>query len=349
MHIEKKVLCGLDQPYSVSAFTYEGEPCCLAASEGVDGECLILTERATYKLRGDLVGGCMNLVAVPECANTFLTIQRFYPVFRSEEAQVVLVRAGKPGPDGTVLCEVRKLCDLPFAHRIGIMGEPGSRRLVAGVLCRGKAFTDDWSQPGYVAAFPLDPQSATVGEMEMILPQLHKNHGMAVGGQSGSYGMLVSGEEGVFAVTRADDAWQAQCILPEETSDVCMADLDGDGEDEMLTIQGFHGNAFNAFKRDAQGVWRRIYTHALAFGHVLWGGRIGRHVCALSGSRAGEKELTLHVFFRAHGRIEQEESTVLDAPCAPTQVAVLPTPDGAKIYAACTQTGEIVCYTVSSL
>ena len=47
-------------------------------------------------------------------------------------------------------------------------------------------------------------------------------------------------------------------------------------------------------------------------------------MCALSGSRLGEKELTLHVFYRAHGRIGQEESTVLDAPCAPTQVAVQP-------------------------
>ena len=347
MHIEKKVLCGLDQPYSVSAFTYEGEPCCLAASEGVDGECLILTGQAVYKLRGGLVGGCMNLVAVPECENTFITIQRFYPVFKSEAAQVVLVRAGKPNPDGTVSCEVHKLCDLPFAHRIALIGEPGARMLVAGVLCRGKAFTDDWSQPGYVAAFPLNPQSATVGEMEMILPELHKNHGMAVGAQSGAYEMLVSGEEGVFSVARTNGAWQASCILPEETSDVCMIDLDGDGEDEMLSIQGFHGNAFNAFKRDEKGDWARIYTHPLAFGHVLWCGEIGRHVCALSGSRADRKELTLHVFFRAHGHIEQEESTVLDAPCAPTQVTVQPTPDGAMIYAACTQTGEIVRYAVS--
>ncbi|WP_102409664.1 hypothetical protein [Beduinella massiliensis] len=348
MQIEKKVLCSLEQPYSVSPFTYEGEACCLAASEGVDGPCCILTAQGPVTLRGALAGGCMNLVAVPECENTFLTIQRFYPVFKSEGAQVVLVRVGKRNADGTADCEVTKLCDLPFAHRIALCGEPGSRYLVAGVLCRAKAFTGDWSQPGYVAAFPLDVRAGTVGEMEMILDTLHKNHGLSVQPQSGPYELIVSGEEGVFAVSHEGGVWKTACILPQETSDVCMTDLEGDGGSDLLTIQGFHGSAFNVWGRE-DGGWQKIYTHPLAFGHVLWCGRIGRCMCALSGSRLGDKELTLHVFYRAHGRIGQEESTVLDAPCAPTQVAVQPIEGGARIYAANTEQGEIACYTVTHL
>ena len=129
---------------------------------------------------------------------------------------------------------------------------------------------------------------------------------------------------------------------------MCMTDLEGDGGSDLLTIQGFHGSAFNVWGRE-DGGWQKIYTHPLAFGHVLWCGRIGRCMCALSGSRLGDKELTLHVFYRAHGRIGQEESTVLDAPCAPTQVAVQPIEGGARIYAANTEQGEIACYTVTHL
>lgn len=345
MRIHKQLITSLDQPYSVSPFVYQGKPCCLAASEGEGGECKLLTDQAVITLRGALEGGCMNLVPVPEMPDTFLTIQRFYPIFRSEQAKIVMVHVNAPNADQTADCEVTELCELPFVHRIGLIGQVGQRYLAAGVLCRSKAFTDDWSQPGYVAAFPFDPTAGRVGAMEMILPEMHKNHGMAVTPQSGSYEMLVSGAQGVFSVGYEAGEWHAENLLPLETSDVCMIDIDGDGLDEMLTIQGFHGNAFNGYHQTEGGAWEQAFSRPLAFGHVLWCGYVQGKACALSGSRSDRRELTLHVF--EHGSIAAE--TVLDAPCAPTQVAVNVDENGARVYASNTFGGEITLYTITEL
>lgn len=342
METIKTTACLLDQPYSVSPFVYEGELCCLAASEGEGGACVILTAKGAITLKGDLVGGCMNLVSVPEHPNTFLTIQRFYPVFRSERAKVVMVHVAAPNEDRTADCQVWDLCDIPFVHRIGLYGGEDGLYLMAGVLCRSKQYTDDWSQPGYVAAYAFDPETPDVGEPEIIIPKLHKNHGMALYPQSSKYDMLVSGAEGVYSITRKAGQWKAAQLNAQETSDVCMLDIDGDGIDEMLTIEGFHGNTFNGYHRDKDSTWTPMFSRPLAFGHVLWCGMLNGKPCALSGSRAEGKELTLHRFER--GEIVSE--TVLDAPCAPTQVAVLDDGGSVRIFASNTLGGEIAQYLV---
>lgn len=335
MQLKKQKLITIDQPYSVSTFTFMGQPAAIAASERVGGECMILVGDNAYPIEG-LDGGFMNIVPIPECENAFLTIQRFYPVFVSEKAQVVLVRACAPDCDGLIHAEILPLFDLPYVHRIGLIGSPGNRKIAAGALCASKAFTDDWSQPGAIYLYDFDTALGTVGEARCVLEPLHKNHGMATAPQSGQYELLVCGEQGIYAIEEG----QATQILASETSDVCMLDIDGDGQEALFTIQGFHGDTFAVYKK-AGDEWQRAFTYPLAFGHVLWAGMIAGRACALSGSRAGDKALTLHEF-----TADGVKSTLIDAPSGPTQIAVEVQCDGAKIYASNPGTSEIALYDI---
>ncbi len=73
---------------------------------------------------------------------------------------------------------------------------------------------------------------------------------------------------------------------------MALVDLDGDGRDELVTIEPFHGNALRAYRRTPSG-WRTFWEAELEFGHGLLAGPFQGRPSLLVSSRAGAKELLL--------------------------------------------------------
>ena len=116
-------------------------------------------------------GGCMGIVQVPG-KEEFLVIQRFYPVFQSEEAEISwYYRQGKEW-------KRKVLFQIPFVHRIEILKEKGQLYLLICKLCQAKKFVDDWSTAGSVLACRLFPETREAGGQQVILEGLYKNHGL---------------------------------------------------------------------------------------------------------------------------------------------------------------------------
>lgn len=85
------------------------------------------------------------------------------------------------------------------------------------------------------------------------MPQtLLKNHGYyAI--QDEGYSLITS-VEGVFKLTYPEFSttgdWQLERLFDEETSDVVKVDINQDGKDEYMIIQGFHGDRLRIFTED---------------------------------------------------------------------------------------------------
>lgn len=83
----------------------------------------------------------MSIIPIPEKNGDFLAVQRFFPTFQSEDAEIVWGRYenGK--------WEIKTLFKLPYLHRFDILEANGKLYFLGAVLCNSKQFKDDWSDP----------------------------------------------------------------------------------------------------------------------------------------------------------------------------------------------------------
>lgn len=338
--IIKEKLAELTMGYCISTMEIGGRSYCISASEDRDGEVVLIDvqTKRVQKIVG-LAGGVMSILPVPEETATFLAIQRFYPVFDSQEAEVVCCRLNSM--EGDVLqAQVQTVVKMPYVHRIALTGKPGARKIVAAALCCKKDFIEDWSSAGIVKEYQLDGILHCTGE-RLLLEGIHKNHGMYVYEQGGQYLTLVAGEEGVWSV---DGDGNTEKIFHDAVSDLCMYDVDGDGEDEMICIAPFHGNTLKVFKWTASG-WNCLYTAPLEFGHAVWCGPCGGRPVILSCSRAGDRGTHIYHPVWKDGTLQVATQDV-DLDVGASNITVNVQKDGIVLYAANHGINETARYTI---
>nr|WP_325212793.1 hypothetical protein [uncultured Oscillibacter sp.] len=344
MEIRKTVLAeGIPSIYAVSLAEAGGRPCCIAASEERDGETLLVdceTEEV-FPLPGS-PGGVMAFVpAAGESA--VLSIESFFPVFDSAGARIVKTVLHRR--EGGISAERQILTQAPYVHRIALLQEEDGAYLAAGILCRRKARSDDWSMPGSMQIAPYRPDADQL-TLETVYDGVFKHHAMQVRkNAAGHDDLYFGGTEGCFRTTRLKGSWVTERILDVPTSDIALLDLDGDGREELAVIEGFHGDSAAVFKEDGGG-YRRALDLPAAFGHVLWAGTLLGAPALIVGCRAGRKELTLYRLRPGRGgSIEIAEQTQLDQGGAPAQIFVQE--DRNMILATNHDTGELVKYSLS--
>lgn len=319
-HVKKQILAKLDRVYAVSPIQINGRTYFLAATEE-RGKCLIFSPPYwKVSVVWDGPGGCMSLVPVPGREKTFVAIQKFFPIFQSEHADIVYVKGGE------VITEpwhVTRVLDLPFVHRIEIMQVGQVPFLVAGTLCGGKVFQDDWSQPGAVYAGAIADDASDKWFLEPILEGISKNHGMHVTIIDEKLVVMVSGKEGLFMLRvpeKPGSQWQYEQLLEREVSDVYSYDIDGDGVPEIVTIEPFHGNRLVVYRRMLKE-WQPVFETSIDFGHVVWAGEILGETAVLGGCRGRSKELFL---LRPKGSdLRTMSREILDSDVGPTHIAVV--------------------------
>lgn len=343
VNVHKKTLADLDSVYLVRPISLGGETHLLAATEG-HGRCLLLAPPDwTPSVVWEGPGGSMDLAVMPGPEGAFLAIQDFLPVFQSADAGIVYAEAGD---DPRQPWNVRRVLDLPFAHRLEIVDVGGAPHLVAGTLCAGKEFTEDWSQPGavYVGAVPDAPGDRW--SVAPVLTGISKNHGMHVTTLCGRRVVLVAGAEGLFSIAvpqTPGQAWRHERLCDHEVSEVYVGDVDGDGDAEIVAIQPFHGDSLVVHKLTGDGL-QPMCEARLDFGHVAWCGTIQGTPAILAGSRAGEKSLAM-LRIRPTDPPSIEE-VILDRGVGPTQVIVMNEKGRDLIVAANHGAGKVDLYEI---
>lgn len=344
MKFEKKILANLHRCYAVSSFDINSERKIFFATEG-EGPCYMFSgpdfKQSTV---WDGPGGTMSIVPIPGKNGDFLAVQNFFPTFRSENATIVWA---KPLENGE--WDVRTILNLPYVHRFDILTSGGVNYFIGATLCTSKKDKDDWSDPGkiYVGVLP-DDLSQPI-ELTVIKEGLTKNHGYCRTVWNGKTAGMVTCEEGVFAVIppkSIGEEWTIETVLERPVSDIAVIDIDGDGMDELVTIEPFHGGNFVINKKIGEK-YEVVYKYPkeMDFGHVVWGGMLRGVPTIIGGYRRFEKEL-FYIQCESQNPLTFKTG-VIEAGTGPSNIYVINDKDRDIIVSANREIGEAALYFVT--
>ena len=286
----------------------------------------------------------ISMVPIPGKNGGFLAVQSFFPTFQSENTTIIWARPKENGE-----WEVKTILDLPYVHRFDILTASGVNYFIGATLCTTKQFKDDWSDPGkiYVGILP-DDLSKPI-ELEVIKEGLTKNHGYCRATWNGKMTGMVTANEGVFAVTPPQEQgqeWTVEQIMDYPVSDIAVIDIDGDGVDEIVTIEEFHGGDFLIYKKigDKYEVVYK-YPKETDFGHVVWGGKLRGVPTIIGGHRRVDQEL-FYIQCESKNPLVFK-TTVIEAGIGPSNIAVINEEDRDIIISANRELGEAALYIVT--
>ena len=344
LDVKKTILAdGIPFLYAAAQVMVDGRRYYVVSSENPGGKALLIdAETEECFLLPDGPGGVMTFIQAPG-ESAMLSIEEFYPVFNSASAKIIKTELHRQG--GSIKVKKLVLAEVPYVHRISLLREADGLYLAAGILCRQKACSDDWSTPGSLKIGKYDPNAWHI-ELETVQDGIFKHHAMQVKpGADGYDELYFGGTEGCFRTVRQNGQWVTEQLLDIPTSDIEFWDLDGDGREELAVIEGFHGNNVAVFKEE-MGSYVRALDLPAAFGHVLWAGPILGRPALIVGSRAERKALTLYRLQAGDdGKLFVEQQAELDQGQAPAQITVLE--DGRTLLTTNHDVGELAKYTLS--
>jgi hypothetical protein len=342
MKMQKKTLIRMDMPYAVSLLDHANKMHLVACTED-RGAAYTFTPPDYHAVQiAPGPGGCMSLIQLPAAEPQVLAVTECFLGYQFHSAGIDLFE----GTIGQTGWRRIRLCDLPFAHRLEIVNKAEGRFLIAATLAATKKTPADWSEPGSVfIAFLPDRFDQTL-TLNPVLTGLHKNHGMLVSRLQDVPVLLISAQEGIFMHNLQIPGWEFERIMDYEVSEIQLIDLDGDGQSELVTIEGFHGNVLRVYKSD-RGSWRLRWEKVVDYGHGLWTGSIRDKKSLIVGNRSGNRDLELYtVESTSPLRIERR---VIEAGVGTANIAVLGNADADFVFSANQATEEIACYSILDL
>lgn len=319
--MKKKILAELEKCYSIAPLYYQGAPHILVAAEKTDRCILFDTKGNEKETVWDGPGGVMSMVQVPGTDGQFLATHKFYSPNDSKEAKIVIA-----APEKTGGWTVRTLVDLPFVHRFDILQSNGRNYLFACTLKSGHEYKDDWTSPGkvYAARLPEDLSEFNEEhqlELHVVKDDMLKNHGYYKVRDKDKESALVCSENGVFRFyppEGAEDSWKAEQLLDTPASDAVLADLDEDGEKELIVLSPFHGEDIDIYKKNGtkyEHFYR--YPEKAEFLHAIWSGRVEGRPTVVIGHRKGNRKL---MAFSWNSEKQNYEVRILDEGCGAANV-----------------------------
>lgn len=342
MKIEKKFLTDLYRCYATSSVIINGKEEILAATEG-EGPCFMYDSETFEKsIVWDNPGGTMSIVPIPRREGEFLAIQNFFPTFQAENSQIVW---GKY-VDGR--WEIKTLFKMPYLHRFDILDVEGKLYFIGAILCNSKESKDDWSDPGKICVSEVPNDLSKPFKFKIIKEGLTKNHGYCRAKHEEKMVSFITSQEGVFRVTPpyGKDEWKVEKIIDRPTSDVAIVDIDEDGENEIVTIEEFHGKHFRINKK-YENEYKIVYEYEkkMDFGHVVWGGLLRNVPTIIGGYRREDKEL---FYIQCTDKKSLKFNTqVIDSGIGPSNVHVINEKNRDIIVSANREVGQAVLYIVT--
>jgi len=343
LKFEKKDLAILERCYAVSNFKVHNNDRLFFATEG-RGKCISYTlPELCEEIVWEGPGGTMSMVPVPGKDGDFLAVQKFFPTFDSKEAEIVYVTHSESG------YSVKKLFNLPYVHRFDVFSVAGKNYFVGATLCSSKTHKEDWSDPGKIYVGCLSEDLERPVHLRVIHEGLTKNHGYTkteIGGKSCG---VFTCEQGVFVLAppeQEDGDWKITELMKRQVSDIAFVDIDGDGEDEIVTIEPFHGNQFLIYKKYG-GTYKVVYAYPkkMNFGHVVWGGKLCGKNVIIGGYRREGRELFLVTCDDAKNMVFHTQT--IDWDIGPSNISVLHGEKQDLLLSANREIGQAAIYIVT--
>jgi hypothetical protein len=352
MKIVKHHLADMPSCYAAAAIQRDGKTLLLLAPDD-HGPCYAFdSETFKQEMVCPEPGGTMAMVALPAGSvpvpdrtglrgnGDFVAIQRFFPGFQAQDAEIVYVQnnAGK--------WRVKTLFKLPFVHRFDILERGGVRYILCSTLCTTKKSEGDWSSPGglYAAELPDDLNRSIV--LTQIAGGMNRNHGFWHIQNSGFTSALTSCDQGVYEVMPPEERggdWGVRKLLDKHVSEIALCDIDGDGIEEIAMVEPFHGNHFNIYRQTKNGcILLYQYPGNTEMLHVVWGGKLRGQPVFIGGCREGDLELFLLKW--QGGKIVSE---LIESGAGPSNICVINGKDRDLILTANHEKGEGAVYIVT--
>jgi hypothetical protein len=312
--MKKKVILNIESNYTANAFQVGADTFIAAGSETKPDVQLYNLATGVSSLVTGCPGGVMSFIPVPENPNLFFSIMGLFPPFLGAEAGLFMHQ--KSGNEWVT----KKAMALPFAHRCDIIHRNGKNYLFAVSVSKHKENPADWSNPGEMYLIRFDEKTGMPQTPELLDKSITRNHGMLRTHMNGVETLCVSGVEGIFYFEQQPgDKWVIKPLFNKEVSEFGLIDLDGDGQDELVTIEPFHGEALNVYKRNGLN-WDLKFTTTLSFGHGLSCGIFQNEPVIVVGNRRGSFTLDLiKVIDFNNGKFSRE---VIEEEAGPTQTQV---------------------------
>ncbi len=276
----------VESVYTANSFMAGGRRMIAAGSETTGEVFLYDVQNGTSEFVDGCPGGVMSFVPVCGHADLFFSIMALFPGFVGKDAGVFMHRRILNG------WETRKCFSLPFAHRCEVINVSGENYLFAASVSKFKSEPSDWSNAGEIYVMKLDPVTGEPGEPILVDNSIFRNHGMLKAERGGKEVLMVSGSEGIFSLSMIEGKWCLDRLFDHEVSEFGFVDFDGDGVDEMVTVEPFHGENLVIYKK-ISGDWQQIYHGALSFGHGLSCGMLNGEAAAVVGSRRDSMALKM--------------------------------------------------------
>jgi hypothetical protein len=341
MTFEKTVIHRMNMPYAIGTLGSGAERSVVCATEDHGPAVRIAPPWRSARPFLPGPGGCMSLLPDPERNGEMYAVMGCFLGYEFQGGGIYWTRAADDGESTAV-----RVLDLPFAHRIGIARRGAARYLLAANLAADKKDAADWSRAGGVYAALLDGDPDTPLELHPVLTGLHRNHGFLLASLEGSPTLLVGAAEGLMGVdlAPANTEWKSRTVLPRETSEMAVFDVDGDGRDELVTIEPFHGNTLRAYRHEGNN-WTPFWEAELEYGHCVLAGMFDGRRTVIVSNRSGSRSLLL---FRFGGDAARPERVVVDEGAGAANMLVLGHAGRDRLFAANQAAGEIVMYTSAS-
>lgn len=328
--IKKTVLDKIEKGYALLITRTAGGDVLFVGSEREGGESRIINiKTGEVSLATDQVGGMMHIINLPDQTSApksrkYLAAMGMYAPFIGRQAAVYLLEdSGMWGLPWTVT----KQFEMPFVHRLGYKSLGGRQNLLVAVVSDDKENPDDWSKPGRLYCCDVEA-GANKGEWSFspVGGELFRHHGMWTGTIDGTEEVLVSAAEGIFGIHEdSNGSFVLTQLVKNEVSEMIFADLDGDGHDELVTIEPFHGNLIRVYKRSEPStgafdpnnwniIWERDDLH---FAHGLNVVPVQGRQLIIVGNRRSGCELLGFVYSAQNGDFSR---IVIDEGVGPTQI-----------------------------
>lgn len=310
--LNKKIVIELPSVYTVNEF-YLGDQIYIAAGSEQKNPAYLINPENNFIIKvADDPGGMMSIMPVPGRSDQLVSVMGLFPPFIGFEAGIYF--HVKKNQDWTS----KKVISLPFSHRCEIVKYGGENHLFIATVSSHKDNPGDWSKPGALYHVVIDKEGSGIWQPELILNNLFRNHGMNKCMIGDMEMVCISGAEGIFSIQPGVNGnWIVTQLFDHEVSEFSFFDLDNDGIDELVTIEPFHGNSLNIYKKNSSG-WQSVYNSPLSFGHGLGVGKFQDQNVVVVGNRRDSGDLELH---KIHN-LSRIEKNVIENNVGPTQIKV---------------------------
>lgn len=310
--LEKQVILNIKNVYTANAFV-SGSHTYIGAGSETEGLVQVYDMfSGSAKNLERCPGGMMSFVPVPDQPGNFVSVMGLFPPFLGKEAGLFFHEKQGEG------WKSRRAFDLPFAHRCEFLPNTRKNILIAASVSKYKENPADWSQPGELYAVEIAEDKAW--KARIFDSSIFRNHGMGRYIIDGEEELCVSGAQGVFSLQLDQKgSIKLEPLFHKEVSELSFIDLDGDGLSELITIEPFHGNVLNIYKRIG-GDWKLKFSSPLSFGHGLSSGFFNGSALVVVGNR--RDSMDLESFTVDNIDTGAVNKTVIETEVGPTQTQV---------------------------